>query len=768
MINFYCDKCYHQFYDVKNVDLPKSVEQKLNLEQVLALLSILYIKYANKYRVSSENRSESLVTYLFHPESFNFDISLIPKYADTATIMNIFKMDKRLSEFTNYYVSDKYLDVRTILLFPIYLESEKNITHLVIFDVLSNFIFIFSPFNTVRLTVFSLSLENEFLTELEVPLNKIYFICKCYFRYRSQRVLYETTDLELQNISQDINNAWVSQMAENLRIKYCLLTKENLDNHNLDTRKFVLVLHVLKRFLRGIGILGWKTFSVETGNFGELLNNQQSLTNYLTESVFNHNVKRGKFPKASIFGFTPVDLLTEMTMLNSLYDDYRNRRLNLDFDLLNFHYMHPDKESETILWNILQKHEHFKTRSSCNSVFVNGKSKSLNKLIGRWIEADSVRNGHSIRSAMYENILPLLRELQLQKFQSNMQTLTTASIEDSEDELEEVIAEQEEVEEEEDINIQNMIDPFVSLTEENQNDTYMTDDTIFDAAINFESKVPNSNSSMEGKQEERVDNVSALDFLFAAAEQYYSNLIASLGETNDGAELLDILRNHEANIIQKDYNLRVLKYSGRAPSSYLCSFEYVLLNHEKFDFKKVKRNYLNNFHNIDDADLIRWIDSRVKSLKDFWEGEPIFQRNGDLFEISKSRYFIPIHSIVMLMFKIVVLVDDLAKFSEKKYWFIVKNVVQVWLFQLPENRKDWTPEHRAISKNNKITNKLVANISWFGEFYSLFERPKDNAVTIDTPCKDNGDAHATERDDNVTVDVDTASSTGNFITDSDT
>lgn len=407
MINFYCDKIYHNKHDIKGKVFPNNSLDKLDLDVCIVLLSILYISVTDKYRQVTENKTKSLVLYLFHPEAFAFDYHQIENYKDVLSIMHIFKKDEYLKEFTEYYTGEDFLPTRTILIFPVYLESEKNLTHLVIYDILSNDFLIFSPFGDISENVFSPNFDTKNLQSLEIPVLHILFICRCYSMLRMYRPFLDEIPNELNDIGE--NDLLLKRMLDRLKYNKLVISKKDLKNVSLGIAKYSLVFTFFKKIIQGIVILAWpKDPYQKTENLYDIIKEQENFLDYISNNIF---VKiSNKFSKNSIFGLTRTDLDTQLLFFKGLVNDYQHGEISLDFDLLNFHYMHCDIEGENLLWDQIFKFGQMQHSHPANNDFSTRMASVVNNRLSDWLELTTLQNTNLVRSNIYDSVRMLLRE----------------------------------------------------------------------------------------------------------------------------------------------------------------------------------------------------------------------------------------------------------------------------------------------------------------------------------------------------------------------
>lgn len=723
MINFYCHKVYHTVYDVKRTDLPVEEDGYITFQQCIALLSLLYLKYAELNRDTTENKITSINLYLFHPYTYTFDISKVSKHSDCLSMMHIFKKDEYLSEFTSYYTGDDFMDVRTILLFPIYSDSEKALAQFIVFDILSNYIFIFSPFDTVRLNVFASFNDFTFLSKSEIPIATIIFICKAYNLVRSQRFLNQSSSLEIENDTYHSERRLLKKILKEMTMKHIQLTKDNLDSQvNLGNTKHFLILFVFKRIIKHVCLLGWSAESVDLGDFTNLKESQLNLFKFLSDHVFEVNIKTAKFPKTSVFGLTMGDLKRHRIMMFSAFDNYKNRSSAFKFEILNHHYTRPDINAEVLLWNLLQKHDFFRTRSPSNSSFLNGYSKELIKYMNRWVKNAYLELTASFRIRVNEFLLSRIRSVQLkQLLDYNPANIPVDN--ESDNSLDEIAFELEEQ-----INIEE-------LNEEEHNNS--SESNNVDCIINDNQQIVISDGNSPNVEiiDDMMDQISIHENEIAKEEitplnvLIARNVAACLNSklSVEYESFYHVLLDFETRYITKEYHKRLTGKGGKSAKYFSC-FEYQFFDNQEFVFKKVKQKYNNYFNMTTITELQTWIQSRCTSFKKM--GRIGVLRDGELFKIGNA-YFIPFKSILVLCLRTQVWVKDIKNFSILKFWFNLKIVIKIWLLELPENKNQWTDDHHNLwkeKKNEKITKSLVLNIDWFGEFYSLIAPQKNTEI----------------------------------------
>lgn len=285
---------------------------KLTLKESILSLSVLYSKYA-EYEKSMERDgdSKSFDMYLFHPQAYLFDILQIPKNANSLTVMEYFKDDPYLGEFTRHHMKKSFPKVNNFLLFPIYSDLEDSLTHFVVYDMCSNVLFVYSPFGLVELGVCDTFSDYSKFSKLEIPIANVVFICRNFHSLRS-------------TFYSKIDKNYATKFG---KIKcYIIFRDRFLDDEPSITTITSLVLVFFNNFLNNLSNLQQNVLSPYNYNVNGLPLNQDILKKYITTKVFGGNVSKVDLFGALKFGVSVCQLYEE---------EYKSGKKNWCFDVLN-------------------------------------------------------------------------------------------------------------------------------------------------------------------------------------------------------------------------------------------------------------------------------------------------------------------------------------------------------------------------------------------------------------------------------------------------
>ena len=171
-IKVYFDACYSDnvpdvaFNDINKIFLNNSIAQiSLLLGQTESLTNEL------------KNSSNYGLMYVFHPKAYNIDLNSFSNNCGYHELINVFLKNNYLQEFTAYCTSTKFKTTRTVLTFPIFSDTEKNIIMFIVFDLFKNDYFIFSPFFDINLNNVKEPIFSPCQTPHETIIARVIFIC---------------------------------------------------------------------------------------------------------------------------------------------------------------------------------------------------------------------------------------------------------------------------------------------------------------------------------------------------------------------------------------------------------------------------------------------------------------------------------------------------------------------------------------------------------------------------------------------------------------
>ena len=214
-IKVYFDACYSDnvpdvaFNDINKIFLNNSIAQiSLLLGQTESLTNEL------------KNSSDYGLMYVFHPKAYNIDLNSFSNNCGYHELINVFLKNTYLKEFTAYCTSTKFKTTRTVLTFPIYSDTEKNILMFIVFDLFNNDYFIFSPFFDINLNNVKEPISSPCQTPHETIVAKVIFICDVLRFNRLSTLVFKKCSEEVITVQSPVDTfmEWESKFPMEISI----------------------------------------------------------------------------------------------------------------------------------------------------------------------------------------------------------------------------------------------------------------------------------------------------------------------------------------------------------------------------------------------------------------------------------------------------------------------------------------------------------------------------------------------------------------------